>query len=46
MTYFEDWRQERAEWFEGSLLDEQDRIDWEHDRNELLGLDDELPKAE
>lgn len=29
------WRQERADWFEGSVLDEADRLDWERDRDDL-----------
>lgn len=29
------WRQERHEWIEGTVLDEQDRLDWERDRDDL-----------
>lgn len=30
-----DWREQRNEWIEGTLLDEQDRIDWDRDRDDL-----------
>lgn len=41
-----DWRQERNDYIEGSLLDEQDRIDWQHDRDELLGLEPQDPPSQ
>lgn len=34
-----DWQQERDEWFAQGLLDEQDRIDREYQRDEDLGLE-------
>ena len=30
-----DWRQERNDWIEGTLLDEADRRDYERDRDDL-----------
>lgn len=41
-----DWRQERNDYIEGSLLDEQERIDFEHQRDVDLDLVDERPTRE
>lgn len=38
-----DWVHERNDYIEGSLLDEQERRDWERQRDDDLGLDVERP---